>query len=117
MTVREKAVEFHTEGLNCAQSVLCALEDYTQLPRETAKKIAEGFGGSLGKVVAVSNKPVEEFGGTVLGARGGVMRGMRRAKSLPAYDILMANSPSESKMNIADSVSVSAYLAIMAEIE
>ena len=82
-----------------------------------AKAIAEGFGGSLGKVVAVSNKPVEEFGGTVLGARGGVMRGMRRAKSLPAYDILMANSPSESGMNIADSVSVSAYLAVMAEIE
>ena len=82
-----------------------------------AKAIAEGFGCSLGEVVAVSNKPVEEFGGTVLGARGGVMRGMRRAKSLPAYDILMANSPSESGMNIADSVSVSAYLAVMAEIE
>ena len=47
MTVRETAVEFHTEGLNCAQSVLCALEDYTQLPRETAKKIAEGFGGGV----------------------------------------------------------------------
>lgn len=82
-----------------------------------AKAIAEGFGGSLGKVVAVSNKPVDEFGGTVLGARyNDLSLRKARGKSLPAYDILMAGS-SESKMNIADSVSVSAYLAIMAEIK
>lgn len=82
-----------------------------------AKAIAEGFDGSLGKVVAVSNKPVDEFGGTVLGARyNDLSLRKARGKSLPAYDILMAGS-SESKMNIADSVSVSAYLAVMAEIE
>ena len=82
-----------------------------------AKAIVEGFGGSLGKVVAVSNKPLDEFGGTVLGARyNDLSLRKARGKSLPAYDILMAGS-SESKMNIADSVSVSAYLAIMAEIK
>lgn len=47
MNVREKAVALHAEGLNCAQSVLCALEDYTHLPRELAEKIAEGFGGGV----------------------------------------------------------------------
>ena len=47
MTVREKAVAFHGEGLNCAQSVLCSLEEYTHLPQETARKIAEGFGGGV----------------------------------------------------------------------
>ena len=83
-----------------------------------AKAIAEGFDGSLGKVVAVSNKPVDEFGMTLLGGRANDFSLRKaRGKSAPAYDILMAGSSSESKMNIADSVSVSAYLAVMAEIE
>ena len=47
MNVREKAVALHAEGCNCAQSVLCSLEAYTHLPFETAKKIAEGFGGGV----------------------------------------------------------------------
>lgn len=47
MTVREKAIAFHGEGLNCAQSVLSSLEEYTHLSPEIAKKIAEGFGGGV----------------------------------------------------------------------
>ena len=83
-----------------------------------AKAIAEGFDGSLGKVVAVSNKPVDDFGMTVLGARGNDFSLRKaRGKSVPAYDILMAGASSESKMNIADSVTVSAFIAVMAEIE
>lgn len=81
-----------------------------------AKAIAEGFGGSLGKVVAVSNKPEYEFGKSVLGARGGAMYSMYRAKTVQA-DYVLSNSPPDSKMNVADSVSVSAYLSVMAEIE
>ena len=81
-----------------------------------AKAIAEGFGGSLGKVVAVSNKPEYEFGRSVLGARGGAMYSMYRAKTVQA-DYVLSNSPPDSKMNVADSVSVSAYLSVMAEIE
>ena len=45
--VAEKSVALHKSGLNCAQSVLCALEEYTQLDPETAKNVAEGFGGGL----------------------------------------------------------------------
>ena len=47
MSVREKAIALHGEGCNCAQSVLCSLEEYTNLPFETAKRIAEGFGGGV----------------------------------------------------------------------
>lgn len=47
MGVREKAIALHGEGCNCAQSVLCSLEDYTNLPFETAKRVAEGFGGGV----------------------------------------------------------------------
>lgn len=45
MTVKERAVEYHNTGCNCAQSVLCALSDYTRLDEPTAKSISAGFGG------------------------------------------------------------------------
>lgn len=44
MTVKERAVEYHNTGCNCAQSVLCALSDYTRLDEPTAKSISAGFG-------------------------------------------------------------------------
>lgn len=81
-----------------------------------AKAIAAGFDGSLGKVVAVSNKPESEFGRSVLGARGGTMYSMYRGKTVQA-DYVLSNAPQESGMNIADSVAVSAFIAVMAEIE
>ena len=31
MSVKEKAIALHGEGCNCAQSVLCSLEEYTHL--------------------------------------------------------------------------------------
>ena len=81
-----------------------------------AKAIAEGFGGSLGKVVSVSNKPEYEFGRTVLGGRDGAMLRKARGKSAPM--LLAANAgSSEPGLNIADSVSVSAYLSVIAEIK
>lgn len=43
----EKAFALHQTGLNCAQCVLCSLSEYTKLDPETAKNIAEGFGGGL----------------------------------------------------------------------
>lgn len=45
MTVKERAVEYHNTGYNCAQSVLCALHDYTGLDDQTAQRISAGFGG------------------------------------------------------------------------
>ena len=45
--IEEKSTALHESGLNCAQSVLGALEEYTHLNPETAKNISEGFGGGL----------------------------------------------------------------------
>lgn len=45
MTVKERAVEYHNHGCNCAQSVLCALSDYTGLDEQAAKCVSAGFGG------------------------------------------------------------------------
>lgn len=46
MSVSEKAVALHAT-CNCAQSVLCALSDYTKLDEETAKRIAKCFGQGM----------------------------------------------------------------------
>lgn len=70
MTRDERAVAFHGQGLNCAQSVLLALEDYTGLSPEIAQKVASGFGGGVRS-------------GEICGCvTGGVMAlGMRTAQS------------------------------------
>lgn len=47
MDIKELAIEYHDKGYNCAQAVLCALSDYTDLKEKTALAIAAGFGGGL----------------------------------------------------------------------
>lgn len=47
MDISEKAQALHHAGCNCAQSVLCALGDYTGLDEETAKRIASCFGSGM----------------------------------------------------------------------
>ena len=45
MTERAKlAQDFHKQGYNCAQAVVCAYCDLVGLDRDTAYKMAEGFG-------------------------------------------------------------------------
>lgn len=83
-----------------------------------AKAIAEGFGGTLGKVVSVSNMPEYEFGRTMLG--GGAKfgnGGLRRTMGKSSFVSEIMNSPSEPSMNIADSVAISVYLDVSAEIK
>ena len=46
----ERAKGLFTDGYNCAQAVLCAFDDVTHLPQETAAKIASGFGGGIGRM-------------------------------------------------------------------
>ena len=49
MTERAKlAQDFHDQGYNCAQAVVCAYCDLVGLDRETAYKMAEGFGFGMG---------------------------------------------------------------------
>lgn len=47
MSIKEKAVELHDNGYNCAQSVLAASREYTGLDDNTALAISAGFGGGL----------------------------------------------------------------------
>ncbi len=83
-----------------------------------AKAIAEGFGGTLGKVISVSNMPDYEFGSILLGGSGGFNKsGLRRTMGKSSFVSEIMNSPSEPSMNIADSVAISVYLDVSAEIK
>ncbi len=45
--IKEKALEYHMAGFNCAQSVLAACKEYTGLDDSAALAISAGFGGGL----------------------------------------------------------------------
>ena len=44
----EKALAFHEMGYNCAQAVLCAFSDRTDVDEKVLYKIAEGLGAGMG---------------------------------------------------------------------
>ena len=47
MSIKDKALEYHMSGYNCAQSVIAALGEYTNLDEDTALAISAGFGGGV----------------------------------------------------------------------
>lgn len=47
MNIQEKALAFHAQGYNCAQSVLLACAGYTGLDEKTALAISAPFGGGM----------------------------------------------------------------------
>ncbi len=48
MNRKERAVELHKKGYNCAQAVFCTFCDIFGIEEETAFKISQGFGGGMG---------------------------------------------------------------------
>ena len=48
MNYTEKALDFHSKGYNCAQSVACAFSDVAGVDETTLFKLAEGFGAGMG---------------------------------------------------------------------
>ncbi len=44
----EKAIENHKKGYNCAQAVVCAFADKTDLTEDQLFKLSEAFGGGMG---------------------------------------------------------------------
>lgn len=44
----EKAFELHNKGYNCAQAVLCAFADKTNVDEVTLYRFAEGLGAGMG---------------------------------------------------------------------
>jgi C_GCAxxG_C_C family probable redox protein len=49
MTRTEQAISLFREGFSCSQAILAAYADGLGLPRETALRIAQPFGGGIAK--------------------------------------------------------------------
>ena len=49
MSKKEKAAEFFSQGLNCAQSVIGAFSGELGLDLDTAEAVSSGFGGGMGR--------------------------------------------------------------------
>jgi C_GCAxxG_C_C family probable redox protein len=50
MNRTETAVAYFKQGFSCSQAVLAAFSDGTSLDRETALKVAGGFGGGIARM-------------------------------------------------------------------
>ena len=46
----EKALEYYSNGFNCAQSVIVSFADILDLDEETVIRMASGFGGGMGRM-------------------------------------------------------------------
>lgn len=64
MNIQETAVAYHTNGCNCAQSVLMALQNETGLDEDTSRRVATGFGGGVrcGEICGSISGAVMTFG-------------------------------------------------------
>jgi C_GCAxxG_C_C family probable redox protein len=89
MTLEEKAEAFFKEGFNCAQAVFCPCAETFGIPLETAKRLASGLGGGVGRQ--------REVRGAVTGATLaiGLKTGGDRAQVYPAVQAFCDKFKSE----------------------
>jgi len=50
MTHEEKALQYFTDGANCAQAVVMAYHDALGMDEKTAARLASSFGGGIGRL-------------------------------------------------------------------
>ncbi len=73
-------------GFNCAQSVLAAFAGDLGIPRETALKIASGFGGGMGRMSLTCGAVTGAF--MALGLKSGYSAGGDRASRENIYQMV-----------------------------
>jgi len=95
MTKSKQAVEFFRSGMNCAQSVLLAFADELKLNRQTALRIAAGFGGGMGKLQGTCGAVTGAY--MVLGLYRGNAAGDNRKLMEGSYDLVRQYSTQFSK--------------------
>ena len=50
MAYKDQALEYHKQGYNCAQAVVCAFKDQFDLDEQTLFKLSEAFGLGMGNM-------------------------------------------------------------------
>jgi C_GCAxxG_C_C family probable redox protein len=78
MTRIEDAVACFKQGCSCSQAVVAAYAPFVGLDRETALKIASGFGGGMGRLAETCGAVTGTF--MVLGLKYGSATSDREAK-------------------------------------
>ena len=78
MTRIEEAVAYFKEGLSCSQAIMAAYGPTVGLDRDTAIKIASGFGGGMGRMAETCGVVTGAF--MVLGLKHGAATADREAK-------------------------------------
>ncbi|MGD0900353.1 MAG: C-GCAxxG-C-C family protein [Thermoguttaceae bacterium] len=78
MTKIEEAVAYFREGFSCSQAIMAAYGPMFGLDRDTALKIASGFGGGMGRMAETCGAVTGAF--MVLGLKFGSATADREAK-------------------------------------
>ena len=80
MTRIEEAVAYFKQGYSCSQAIVAAYGPTAGLDRETALKIASGFGGGMGRLAETCGAVTGAF--MVLGLKFGSPASDREAKEI-----------------------------------
>ncbi len=95
MTRVEEAVAYFKEGFSCSQAILTAYGPTVGLDRETALKVASGFGGGMGRLPP---KPARWYGTTECDdATGDETHGLSRIRAagytIPSIEVNSIDDP------------------------
>ena len=82
MTHAEKAKNYFKEGCSCSQAVLAAFSDVVGLDEQSAKRIALGLGGGVGRMREVCG--AVSAGAMVIGALAGGSDGSQKKEAYEA---------------------------------
>lgn len=85
-TITKQAVELYSEGFSCAQSVFAAFADELGVDRDTALKIASGFGGGMGRTGNACGALTGAI--MVIGYRNGSIDPANLTKKIANYDLV-----------------------------
>jgi C_GCAxxG_C_C family probable redox protein len=80
MTRIEESVAYFREGFSCSQAIVAAYAPSLGLDRDTALKIASGFGGGMGRLAETCGAITGAF--MVLGLKFGSAASDRKAKEI-----------------------------------
>jgi C_GCAxxG_C_C family probable redox protein len=86
MNRADRAVTTFQEGFSCSQAILSAFAEGTTLDRDTALKVAAGFGGGMGRMAQTCGAVTGAY--LVIGLKHGATRAGDRAARDRTYELV-----------------------------
>lgn len=82
----EQAVTYFNNGFNCAQAVLSVFSNQFNIDKETALKLASGFGGGMGRMAETCGAVTGAF--MVLGLKYGNLKAEDKESKEKTYSLI-----------------------------